>query len=131
MAHPKDKIETLRHDFEKAVAGYVAAFLKQFDLRGYYCYWVGDRIGVDLFCFNDQYAVNLDQMIYIVEEGVTYEEFVEWEDYCTKCREYNLPTMNLESWHKGCPRIPQSTFDRLDGLKKDLNEAIKNEQEKY
>ena len=70
-------------------------------------------------------------MIYIVEECVTYEEFVEWEDYCTKCHEYNLPIMNIESWHKGCPRIKQSTFDRLDGLKKDLNEAIKNEQEKY
>lgn len=131
MAHPKDKIETLRHNFEKAVAGYVAAFIKQFDLNEKDCWWVGDRIGVDLFCFNDHFAVTLDNMIYIVEEGVTFEEFVKWEDYCTKCHEYNLPIMNLESWHKGCPRIPQSTFDRLDGLKHDLEDAVKNEQEKY
>jgi len=131
MEKNTEQIKKLRKDFEKAVAGYVAAFLKQFEIDKFYCYWVGDRIGVDLFCFNDQYAVNLDQMIYIVEEGVTYEEFVEWEDYCTKCHEYNLPIMNLESWHKGCPRIPQSTFDRLDGLKKDLDDTVKNEQEKY
>lgn len=131
MAHPKDKIETLRHDFEKAVAGYVAAFIKQFGLSKFYCYWVGDRIGMDVFCFDDYYAITLSDMIFCVENGVTYKEFMEHEDYCTKCREYNLPTMNLESWHKGCPRIPQSTFDRLAGLKKDLDDAIKNEQEKF
>ena len=128
MAHSKDKIETLRHDFEKAVAGYVAAFLKQFDLSEHYCYWVGDRIGVDLFCFNDQYAITLDNMIFIVEEGITFEEFIEWEDYCTKCHEYNMHVMNLESWHKGCPRYD---FSKLDAMKADLDEAIKNEQEKY
>lgn len=131
MAHPKDKMETLRHDFEKAVAGYVAAFLKQFEIDEHYCWWVGDRVGLDVFCFEDISAISLPDMIFCVENGVTRKEFFEHEEYCVKCHEYNLPIMNLESWHKGCPRIPQSTFDRLDGLKKDLDDAIKNEQEKF
>lgn len=131
MAKNTEQIKKLRKDFEKAVAGYVAAFLKQFELSEHYCWWVGDRIGIDVFCFEDISAINLADMIFCVENGVTRKEFFEHEEYCTKCLEYNLPTMNLESWHKGCPRIPQSTFDRLDGLKKDLKDAIKNEQEKF
>ena len=131
MAHPKDKIEKLRHDFEKVVAQYTATFLNQFELSENEGWWVGDRIGLDLFCFGDTSAISLDDMVFCIEEGVTYDEFLAHEDYCIKCGEYNLPTMNLQSWHKGAPRIPQSTFDKLDGFKKNLDDAIKDLKEKY
>ena len=31
----------------------------------------------------------------------------------------------------GCPRVPKETFDRLKGLKNELEEAIKEERKKY
>ncbi len=126
-----ENLEQMRKNFEKAVADYVAVFLKQFELDESDCWWVGDRIGVDNFCFGDFYAISLNEMIYCIENGVTYDEFVAHMDYLLKCDEYNFPLMNLKAWHTGAPRIPQETFDRLDGLKRDLDEAIKNEREKF
>lgn len=120
-----ENLKQMRNNFENAVAAYVTAFSNRFNLNQEDCWWVGDRVGTDVFCFGDIYAISLEDMIYCVEENVTYDEFVENTEYCIKCKEFNLPLINLKSWHMGAPRIPQSTFDRLDGLKKDLNDAIK------
>lgn len=123
-------LEQMKVNFEKAVNDYVAAFLELFDLDEHDCWWVCDEVGRNLFCFYDS-AISLSDMIFCIHNNVSYDEFVEHEEYCIKCHEYNLPTMNIESWHKGCPCIPQSTFDKLDGLKKYLDDAIKNEKQKY
>lgn len=120
--------QLLKENFEKAVNGYVAAFLELFELNEYDTWWVRDRIGVDMFCFNDLHAISLDEMIYCVENDVKHDEYLECEEYNVKCLEYNLPTINLESWHKGAQR---HNFDKLDALKKDLNDAIENEKNKF
>lgn len=120
--------QLLKEIFESAVNAYVDAFLELFELGKSDTWWVCDRIGRDVFCFNDLHAISLDEMIYCVENDIKYEEFFEYEEYNLKCSEYNLPYMNLESWHKGAPR---HRFESLDALKKDLEEAIKNEKEKF
>jgi hypothetical protein len=70
----------------------------------------------------------MQDVVYCVENGVTSEEYEQWQDYGVKCAAYYLPIMNLNAWHKGAPRYD---FIKLDALKKDLNEAIDNEKNKF
>ncbi len=118
----------MREEFEKAVDAYVNAFTKQFGLDEKDCWWTGDRVGLDNFCFGDCHAISLDDMIYCVENGVTYDEYVAYVDYWIKCDEYNFPRMNLKSWHEGAPRIPDSTFSKLDTMKRDFEDLIEREK---
>lgn len=124
----KDKLQKLRDDYENAVIGYQYAFMQQFGIEDYDSWWVGDRIGIDNFCFGDIYAISLDNIIYCVENNVTYDEFVEHTDYWQKCADYDLPKMNLKAWHEGAPRVPQETFDRLDALRKEMTDLIEAQQ---
>jgi hypothetical protein len=59
--------------------------------------------------------------VYCVENNVKYNEYLEYQEYNGKCCEYNLRTMNLESWHKGAPR---NDFSKLDALRKELNDEV-------
>lgn len=123
-----EQMTEMRKNFEKAVTAYVAAFLKAWELNPADCWWVGDRVGCDLYCFGDLYAISLSDMIYVVENGVTYDEFLQLTDYLEKCDEYNLPKMNLQSWHKGAPR---HDFTRLDALKKQLEDAVEEAKKPF
>lgn len=120
----KDKLQKLRDDYENAVIGYQREFMNQFGIEYHDSWWVGDRIGIDNFCFGDMYAISLDDMIYCVEHGVTYDEFVAHTDYWLKCADYGLPKINLKSWHEGAPRVPQEVFDRLDSMKQEMEKLI-------
>ena len=122
-------LEQVRKDFEKAVDAYTDAFLRQFESEPLYSWWVGGRKGLDFFCFNDTSAITLADMVYVLENGVTYDEYLKYEDYCEHCHEYGFSVMNLRSWHEGAPRISKEAFDRLDEMKKDLNKAVSDIEE--
>ena len=126
MAENTEQIEKLRVDFEKAVNKYVAAFRKQFDIESSYTYWVGGRTGLDVFIFLDTHTTNLDEIIYIVENNVTYEEFCEWESYNCFAIEFNQRTINLKSWHMGYHGLTEEQQQRLIRLKAELNEAMES-----
>ena len=98
----------LRRNFEKAVGDYLAAFCEQFEIDPKDGWWVLDEIGTNLYCFGDINAIGLSDMIYCVENGVTYDEFMKWTDYNVDCLEFNLPNINLKSWHMGAPGIPKA-----------------------
>ena len=53
-----------------------------------------------------------------------------WEDYCLDAYEFKFTTPNLRAWHKGCPRTPPETFERLRQLKADLDKAVEEEKER-
>ena len=124
MAENPKQIKKLREAYEKAVNDYVAAFLKQFDVDDYYTYWVGGRVGLDVLTFLDLHAVNLDEIIYIVENNVTYDEFCEWESYNIFAMEFNQNKINLQSWHMGYHGLTKEQQQRLIDLKADLNAAM-------
>lgn len=117
----------LREDWEKACNGYLVELLRMWELDGYFGYWVGDEVG-GIYDYDGYMCISMDSIIYCVEHDVTKEEYREWQEYCVKCHEYNLPTLNLNAWHKGAPR---HDFTKLDELKKELNDAIDNEKNKF
>ena len=119
--------ELLKENYEKACNDYVRALLTLWDLDGFYGYWIDDVGGI--YDYGEgMFTIDMQDIVYCVENGVTEQEYEEMLEYCTKCSEYNLPTMNLNAWHKGAPR---HDFTKLDALKKDLNDAIDTEKNKF
>lgn len=117
----KAHIKLLKENYAKACEDYVRALLTLWDLDGYYGYWIGEDVG-GVYDYGDgMFTIGMQDIVYCVENGVTEEEYEEMLEYCVKCQEYNLPTMNLNAWHKGAPR---HDFTKLDALKKDLDDAI-------
>lgn len=123
----KAHIKLLKENYEKACNDYVRALLVLWDVD-YKCgYWIGDEVG-GVYDVDGWITIGMQDIVYCVENNVTSKEVEEWQDYYIKCHDYNLPTMNLNAWHKGAPR---HDFTKLDAAKKNLDEAIKNEKNKF
>ena len=115
----KAHIQLLKENYEKACNDYVAALLTLWGVDCKCGYWVGSEVGGVYDC-DGWIFLNMQDVVYCVENGVTSEEYEQWQDYCVKCTQYNLPILNLNAWHKGAPR---HDFTKLDALKKDLDDA--------
>ena len=114
----------LKEQYEKSVMSYVNTLLDMWELDAHYGSFISDEIG-GVYDYGDGiFTIDMQDIVYCVENGVTEKEYEEMLEYCVKCHEYNLPTMNLNAWHKGAPR---HDFTKLDALRKDLDDAI----EKY
>ena len=124
----KAHIKLLKENYEKACNDYVAALLTLWDLDAYYGFWIGDEIGglYDYGC--GCFTISMSDIVYCVEKNIKYNDFLELTEYNIKCCNYNLSTMNINSWFRGAPR---HDFTKLDALKKDLDDAIENEKNKF
>ena len=120
--------ELLKKNYEKACNDYVAALLALWELDSYYGFWISDEVGGVYDYGEGIFTIGMQDIVYCVENGVTEREYEEMLEYCVKCSEYNLPMINLNAWHNGAPR---HDFTRLDALKKDLDNAIENEKNKF
>lgn len=91
--------------------------------------WVADdRTGV--YCISDWLFLNLGDIVYIVENGLTEKEVSDWQEYNTKASDFGFNLINLKSWHKGCPRVTDETFDRLQAMRDNLNDLVEIEKRK-
>lgn len=132
MAHQesnmnKAHLKLLKENYENACNDYVQALLTLWGVDYRYGYWVGSEVGGVYDC-DGWIFLNMQDVAYCVENGVTSEEYEQWQDYCVKCSEYHQSILNLNAWHKGAPR---HDFTKLDALKKDLDDAIENEKNKF
>lgn len=123
----KSHIKLLKENYEKACNDYVRALLTLWGVD-YKCgYWIGGDVG-GVYDANGWMLLNMQDVMYCVENGVTTEEYEQWQEYGIKCAEYNLPILNLNAWHKGAPR---HDFTKLDAAKKALEDEIENEKKKF
>lgn len=81
-------------------------------------YWVADEAGGVLCIDDDGYFLSFDDVRYIVDNDIKLEEVDAWCDYNTRLRmiSSDIPTINLESWHKGCPRRSEEEIKELERL---------------
>lgn len=126
----KKGFEELRARFNLACNSYVIELLKSWDIDNNECFWVSNEVG-GTYMINDTLALNMDEIIYVVENNISFNECLEWIDYNMKCHEYSFNTMCLRAFHQGAPRVPQETFDTLDKMKADLDDAIKHAKEQF
>jgi hypothetical protein len=120
----------LKDQWEKACNGYLVELLRMWELDSYYGYWIGDEVGGVYDYADGSFDIGMDDIIYCVEHDVTREQYDEWQEYIIDATKFGFDTPNLKSWMRGCPRVSHEAFERLRKLKADLNDAIKEEQER-
>ena len=130
MKKTKDSTKALlREQWEKACNGYLVELLRMWELDAHYGYWNSDQPGT-IYHYGETHNLTMEEIIYIVENDIEEDEVLEWEDYCLDAYEFKFEMPNLRAWHKGCPRTPQETFDRLRKLKADLDKAVEEEKQR-
>jgi hypothetical protein len=123
--------ETAREYFVKGCNEYLRLFCEKhdFDYEEAKDSWVANCVG-DVTCVGDIF-VGMQTIITDIEMDAPEEEFIKWYDYNLVAHEFGFTTPNFESWLRGCPRVSEETFKKLQGLKNDLDDAIKEEKDKH
>ena len=123
--------ETAREYFVKGCNEYLRLFCEKhdFDYEEAKNSWVANCVG-DVTCVGDVF-VGMQTIIADIEMDAPEEEFIKWYDYNLVAHEFGFTTPNFESWLRGCPRVSEETFKKLQGLKNDLDDAIKEEKDKH
>ena len=123
------KTEQLRTAYENACNDYLSELLRMWELDGHYGYWIGDDVG-GVYDYDGGFSINMDDIIYCVENGVTERQYYEWQEYIVDASEFGFNTPNLESWMHGCPRTSQEVFEKLRAMKRDLAAAVEEEKKR-
>ena len=120
--------EKAREYFVKGCNEYLRLFCEKhdFDYEEAKESWVANCVG-DVTCVGDIF-VGMQTIITDIEMDAPEEEFIKWYDYNLVAHEFGFTTPNFESWLRGCPRVSDETFKKLQGLKNDLDNAILEEQ---
>mgnify|MGYP003288106296 CR=1 FL=1 len=120
--------EQAREYFVKGCNEYLRLFCEKhdFDYEEAKESWVANCVG-DVTCVGDIF-VGMQTIITDIEMIAPKEEFLKWYYYNLEAYEYGFNTPNFDSWLRGCPRVSQEAFERLRGLKNDLEDAIKGQQ---
>lgn len=122
--------ETAKEYFVKGCNEYLRLFCEKhdFDYEEAKDSWVANCVG-DITCVGDIF-VGMQTIITDIEMDAPEEEFLKWYGYNLVANEFGFTTPNFDHWLRGCPRVPQESFDKLEALKKDLENAIKEEKER-
>ena len=120
--------EQAREYFVKGCNEYLRLFCEKhdFDYEEAKNSWVANCVG-EVTCVGDIF-VGMQTIITDIEMDAHKEEFIKWYDYNLVAHEFGFNTPNFESWLRGCPRVSEETFKKLQGLKNDLDDAILEEQ---
>ena len=131
MKKTKDAVKRqLKEQWQKACNGYLVELLRMWELDAYYGYWIDDETG-GVYDYGDgMFTISMDDIIYCVLGDITREQYIEWQEYICDASEFGFDTPNLRSWHMGCPRTPQAVFDRLRGMKAELDKAVEEEKQR-
>ena len=119
----------LRTNYEDACNNYLLALLNMWELNANEGYWIGDAVG-EIYDYDGAFTISMQNIIFCVENSVSMEKYTEYVDYYIKCHEYKFNCANLPSYVKGCPTVPQETFDKLDNLKRCIEECINDTNSK-
>jgi len=126
----KNHIQILRDNYEKACQQFVDTLLNIWNLDASDGWWVGEDVG-EAYAHGDGICMSMKEIIYCVENNVSIETYFEFIEYITKCDEYNFDTPSLKSYCEGAPRVPKESFDKLDAMKKQLNDCIEKEKSQF
>lgn len=124
------KLEQLRNLWYKVCDDYVAELSRKWFDGVVDFYWVGNEVG-GVVCLNDDWFINMDNVRYCVDNDVSLMEYDLWSQYINNVEEFNLPKVNLKSWHLGCPRVPDEEIEKLRDLKQQIFNETQSIIDKY
>ena len=121
------EFEQLKKNYEAACNDLVKAFAETYEVQVDETCWVGDAVGGTIFV-NEEYAFNMQELIFMLEHEVAWEEYLRYFDYCLDCSEFGFKPLNLMSYVKGAPRYD---FTRLKKMKADLDKEVERMKEEF
>ena len=125
--------ENVKHElkvaYETVCKCYKDAMLRLWELDEHYGYWNSDQPGT-IYHYGEVHNLTMEEIIYIVDNDIEEAEVTVWEDYMLDAIEFGFDVPNLMAWHRGCPRIPNATFDRLRQMKADLEKLVDDEKDR-
>lgn len=89
---------TLHNAYEVVCDTYAQRLIEQLGLRKDDAYWVSDEIG-GTFAYGDNYFLNMEEIVLLVDNCIGYDEFDEWYSQWTDFERENR--INLRSWLMG------------------------------
>lgn len=101
---------------------YVKLLAEQWGCDANSAYWGCDYGG--LCDFDGDFTITLTDMVYAVENDVSYAEYMEWMNYNIDAHKWGFPYINLKSWHMGAPRVSNDVFIHLQDLKRKFDDVI-------
>ena len=116
--------EKAREYFVKGCNEYLRLFCEKhdFDYEEAKESWVANCVG-DVTCVGDIF-VGMQTIITDIEMDAPEDEFIKWYDYNLVANEFGFTTPNFESWLRGCPRVSDETFNKLQALKNNLDDFL-------
>lgn len=127
----KAMLRVLREDYEKACNGYLVTLLNMWELYASYGFWVSDEVG-GVYSYGDTgLYLNMDDIIYVVENNISEQSYQEWLDYCVWASEFNQTVPNLRAWHHGFPRVDEATQEKLSEMRYELDRLIEKTKGKF
>ena len=121
--------ELLRKAYNDVCNRYLTTLLQSWGLEtDSYGFWVSDEIG-GVYCYGDSLFLNMDDILYIVDNDITQTQYQEYIEYAMWADKYGFTSPNLKSFVKGCPIIPVETREKLDEQKRMLDELVKETKE--
>lgn len=124
-----NRIKQLKSAYDAACNAYLERLLAQWKLDACYGYWNSDQPGT-IYHYGETHNLSMEDIIFCVEHSISEDEVLEWEDYLLDAHEFGFALPNLQWWHAGCPRTPQSVFDKLNEMRRDLASLIEEEKER-
>jgi hypothetical protein len=109
------------------------AYLKVFCVKHDYLYeddmWVGNIPGTVAMCGDECYS--METIKTDIDKDAPKEELLKWYDYTIDANEFKLPVPNFMQWLMGCPTTPKKWFEEMRAKRKELENMIKEERERY
>lgn len=121
--------KTLLKNYECACNNIIMELLKEWELDSGYGYWIGGVVG-GLYDYDGYITIDMVDAVYCIKNNISRDTYNEYVDYNVRCMQNNLTTMNLNSYIKGAPRVTEDTFNKIEELKKGIQDIIEEEKSK-
>ena len=129
----------LEENYEKACNAWVRELARMWGQDYMEGYWIGDEPG-GVYDFNGECPLDMQDIIYIVRNGITYDQASDWQEYVSwisDYEEYGYETPTLREYVEYLvPLLDQEARERIDKararlelLKDDLVRLCKEELE--
>jgi len=92
--------------------------------------WVSGDVG-GVICINEEFYLNMEEVILMLKNDVSWDEFLRWWDYNLDAHDLCLNAINLRSWLMGAPRLSKEQIEGLKEKKQELQDLVDKYNEKF
>ena len=117
------RIEASIREYKGACNNILAEFAEKYDVQVDSDCWVAGDVGT-VACINEEFYLNMEDIILMLEKDVDWDEFLRWWDYNLEVSLLELNPINLRTWLMGDmkKRYKPEQLERIRDLRKEIDE---------